>query len=137
MRAESESYLCGRAEDRRLSIAGCSPLHRELSRLAHDRRSDRQPGAQQFEITVDGRLAGFVTYRRKPGIIAFIHTEIDPEFGGQGLGGKLISSGARQRAAEGVDVLPFCPFVNKYIAEHEQYLPLVPEDMRAQFGLPD
>jgi predicted GNAT family acetyltransferase len=92
---------------------------------------------QQFEITVDDKPAGVAAYRRKPGIIAFIHTEIDPEFAGEGLGSKLVSSALDSVAAESIDVLPFCPFVNKYIAEHRQYLPLVPEAMRPQFGLPD
>jgi predicted GNAT family acetyltransferase len=94
------------------------------------------PEAQQFEVHVDGALAGIAAYRRKPGLIAFIHTEINPEFGGQGLGGKLIAEALDAVAAEGLKVLPFCPFANKYIAEHEQYLPLVPVDMRRQFGLP-
>lgn len=94
------------------------------------------PAAEQFEIAVGGKQAGLAAYRRKPGIIAFIHTEIYPEFGGQGLGGKLISSALNTVGAEGLDVLPFCPFVNKYIAEHDEYLRLVPEAMRDQFGLP-
>ena len=94
------------------------------------------PDAQQFEITADSEPAGIAAYRRKPGIIAFIHTEIDPKFAGEGLGGELVSAALDNVAAEGIDVLPFCPFVNKYISEHEQYLPLVPAAMREQFGLP-
>jgi predicted GNAT family acetyltransferase len=93
------------------------------------------PGAEQFDITVDGEQAGHASYRRKPGIIAFIHTEIDPEFEGQGLGGQLIEAALNSAQAEEIDVLPFCPFVNKYISEHDEFLPLVPEAMRAQFGL--
>ena len=46
----------------------------------------------RYEIRVDGELAGFVQYRRRPGLIAFIHTEIDTRFEGQGLGSKLIAS---------------------------------------------
>jgi len=92
--------------------------------------------AQQFEIAVDGAPAGVAQYRRKPGIIALIHTEIDPSFGGQGLASKLISHVLDSAAEDGLKVLPFCPFANKYIAEHEQYLPLVPADLRGQFGLP-
>ncbi|MGH2907111.1 MAG: GNAT family N-acetyltransferase [Solirubrobacterales bacterium] len=93
--------------------------------------------AQQFEIMADGKPAGIAAYRRKPGIIAFIHTEIDPAYAGEGLGGKLVSTALDTVSEEGLQVLPFCPFVNSYIASHEQYLPLVPQDMRAKFGLPE
>jgi hypothetical protein len=37
----------------------------------------------------------------------------------------------------GQAVLPFCPFVRGYIAKHtEQYLDLVPVDLRPDFELP-
>jgi predicted GNAT family acetyltransferase len=37
--------------------------------------------------------------------------------------------------ADGVDVLPFCPFVNGYIERHPEYVSLVPEELRSQFNL--
>ena len=40
--------------------------------------SDRR----RFEIAVDGAVLGFAEYRRRPGVISFTHTEIDP--GAQG-----------------------------------------------------
>ena len=33
-------------------------------------------------------------------------------------------------------MIPVCPFVRAYIAGHPEYLDLVPEDRRAEFGLP-
>ena len=44
----------------------------------------------RFEIRVDDDLAGFAVYRARPSLIAFIHTEIDDRFEGQGLGSQLI-----------------------------------------------
>ena len=41
------------------------------------------PERERFEITADGALAGFTQYRRRPGLIAFVHTEIDPRFEGR------------------------------------------------------
>jgi hypothetical protein len=32
-------------------------------------------------------------------------------------------------------VLPFCPFINRWIGEHAEYRDLVPEDRRAAFNL--
>jgi uncharacterized protein len=93
------------------------------------------PDQDRFEIRVDGELAGFVQYRRRPGLIAFTHTEIDTRFEGQGLGSKLIAGVLDEARAAGVAVLPFCPFVNGYIERHPEYSSLVPEEFRSQFNL--
>jgi predicted GNAT family acetyltransferase len=89
----------------------------------------------RYEIRVDDELAGFVQYRRRPGLIAFIHTEIDPRFEGQGLGSELIAGVLDAARSSGTAVLPFCPFVNGYIARHPEYVSLVPEAYRPEFGL--
>ena len=89
----------------------------------------------RFEIRVDGETAGFAAYHRRPGVIAFVHTEIDPRFEGQGLASQLIKTALSQARAEGAAVLPFCPFVRSYIGGHSEYLDLVPSDMRAEFQL--
>jgi uncharacterized protein len=91
--------------------------------------------AERYEIAVEGEVAGFAQYRRRPELIAFVHTEVEPRFGGQGLASKLIGSALDAARAEGLAVLPFCPFVNAYIEKHPQYADLVPEAFRARFGL--
>lgn len=93
------------------------------------------PAENRFEISVDGELAGFAVYRQRPGIRAFIHTEIDPAHEGEGLGGRLMTAALDATREAGDDVLPFCPFVNHFIETHAEYLDLVPEDMRPRFGL--
>lgn len=93
------------------------------------------PAANRFEIRVDGRLAGFAEYRLKPGQIAFTHTEIDDDFGGQGLAGKLARAALDQARERGLAVLPFCPFIRGWIAKHPDYAELVPAERRAGFEL--
>jgi uncharacterized protein len=96
-----------------------------------------EPGRQRFEIRVDGESAGFAEYRRSNGLIAFIHTLIDPRFEGRGLGTRLITEALDRARAAGLAVLPFCPFVRAFIASHaSDYLDLVPEAYRPEFGLP-
>jgi predicted GNAT family acetyltransferase len=91
----------------------------------------------RFEIRVDGELAGFAEYRRRPGLIAFTHTLIDPRFEGQGLATRLVQEALTEARADGLSVLPFCPFVRAYVADHAaDYLDLVPTDMRGTFDLP-
>ena len=94
------------------------------------------PERSRFEVLVDGEIAGFTEYRRRPGLIAFIHTLIDPRFEGQGLGSQLVRTALSEARSDRLSVLPFCPFVRSYIAGHTEYLDLVPEPMRAQFELP-
>jgi predicted GNAT family acetyltransferase len=89
----------------------------------------------RYEIHADGALAGFVQYRRGPGQIAFLHTEIGEAFEGQGLGSELVAAALNAARDAGEAVLPFCPFVRGYIKRHSEYASLVPAAARAQFGL--
>jgi predicted GNAT family acetyltransferase len=84
---------------------------------------------------VDGKLAGFAEYRAKPGLIAFIHTEVDDAFEGQGIGSTLVSEALDDARRRGLAVLPFCPFVNSYMQRHREYVDLVPDPQREAFGL--
>ena len=93
------------------------------------------PEHHRYEIRVDDELAGFVQYRRREGLIALIHTEIDTRFEGRGLASQLTAAVLDEARAAGVWVLPFCPFVNGYISRHPEYADLVPEEFRAEFGL--
>ena len=92
-------------------------------------------GETRYEIRVDGELAGFVTYRLRSGLIELVHTEIDEEFEGRGLGRQLISFALNDARKRGLAVLPFCPFANDYIKRHRQYADLVPEGRRKDFEL--
>ena len=94
------------------------------------------PERSRFEVRVGGEVAGFAEYRRRPGLIAFIHTEIDPRFEGRGLASQLVREALSEARSDHLAVLPFCPFVRGYIARHTEYLDVVPEDMRAKFDLP-
>jgi predicted GNAT family acetyltransferase len=85
------------------------------------------PAAERYEVKVDGRLAGFAEYRRRPGRIVFTHTEVDDEFEGQGLGSRLIRGALDEARAAGVSIVPRCPFVAGYITRHPEYRDLVAE----------
>jgi hypothetical protein len=93
------------------------------------------PEAERYEVQVDGALAGFAEYKRGDGQIAFTHTEVDKAYGGRGLAGRLAQVSLDEARAAGVSVLPFCPFYRGWIGKHPEYLELVPEARRAEFGL--
>lgn len=95
------------------------------------------PERSRFEVSAGGEPAGFAEYLRRPGVIAFTHTEINPRFEGRGLGGRLVGTALSSARAEGLAVLPFCPFVRGYIAAHAgDYADLVPASLRESFDLP-
>lgn len=91
----------------------------------------------KFEIRVDGELAGFIVYRRlqHEQLINLIHTEVEQRFEGQGLAGQLARFALDTARKEGIGVLPSCPYIRSWIKRHDDYLDLVPEDRRSEFGL--
>ena len=93
------------------------------------------PDRDRYEIRSGGELAGFVTYKRRPGRIAFQHTEVDERFEGQGIGSQLIVHVLDAARDAGDDVVPLCPFVRAYIERHPDYLGLVPDDVQEQMGM--
>ncbi|WP_369696820.1 GNAT family N-acetyltransferase [Streptomyces sp. XD-27] len=82
------------------------------------------PQAQRFEARLGGELAGFAEYIRTPRLIAFVHTEVDPAYEGQGVGSALTRSALDAARAEGLEVLAACPFVSGWMARHPDYLSL-------------
>ncbi len=96
----------------------------------------RNEELSRFEIYLDNELAGFAEFRMRGNTIVFPHTEIDPKFGGQGLGSALIQYALDDAAMKKLLVAPYCPFVSKYIGKNpDKYLFLVHEADRAKFGL--
>ena len=95
------------------------------------------PERRRFEIDVDGDVVGFAEYERRPGVIAFVHTEVDPSQDGAGVGTQLVTAALDAARAQGLAVLPFCPFVRGFIDRHREYLDLVPVERRAKLGLGD
>ena len=91
------------------------------------------PRASQFELLVNGVLAGYVTYRDARSGRAFEHTVIATEYQGMGLASQLIRSALNEARATGRTVLPLCPFVRSFVQQHPAYVDLVGQPER--FGL--
>ena len=90
----------------------------------------------RFEIYSDGELTGFAEFKVGNQKIFYTHTEIDPRFGGQGLGSQLIREVLDEALEQNLEVAPYCSFVSAYIKKNSQkYLHLVPEGNRAKFDL--
>jgi predicted GNAT family acetyltransferase len=82
----------------------------------------------RYEIWLGDAGAGFVAYRREPGTIVLIHTDIEPAFAGKGLGSRLVAGTLDDLRRRGLKVVPVCPFVAAYIRRHPEYDDLVVSD---------
>lgn len=87
----------------------------------------------RYEILVDGEVVGLCEYSRRDGRIDLLHTEIDDRFEGHGLASKLIRFALDDARKSGTPVMPYCKFVRAFMAKHDEYLDLVPEQHRRQF----
>lgn len=88
-----------------------------------------EPGEERYVVLVDGARAGFAQYVRRGGRVIFVHTEIDPAFEGQGLGGRLAQGALDHARAQGTPVVPLCPFIAGYIGKHPEYADLVDTEL--------
>lgn len=79
----------------------------------------------RYELAVDGATA-FVLYRRKPGVITFIHTEVPEALAGRGIGSRLARHVLDAARRDGLRVVPLCPFIADWMARHPEY-----DDLRA------
>ncbi|HWW89305.1 MAG TPA: GNAT family N-acetyltransferase [Solirubrobacteraceae bacterium] len=93
------------------------------------------PERERYELSLDGEVVGITAYRVRPGLIAFIHTEVEESVQGRGLGDRLIRFALEDARARGLAVLPFCPFVKAFIERHREFETLVPATYREKFGL--
>ena len=84
------------------------------------------PGESRYEIHVDGQRAGLARYRAgDAGVLIFDHTEVDDAYEGQGLGGVLARGALDDVRARGLKVVAECPFIRRWIKEHDDYQDLL------------
>jgi uncharacterized protein len=85
----------------------------------------------QYEVHADGEVA-ILTYERRGNHITFYHTGVPPALEGRGIAGKLAHTALEAARADGLEVIPLCPYVAAYIRRHQEYLPLVSAPYQAQ-----
>ncbi|ONM46601.1 GNAT family N-acetyltransferase [Nocardia donostiensis] len=91
---------------------------------------------ERFEIHVDGTVAGYAEYQDTASDRAFVHTEIDPRFEGQGYARMLVETALDDTRRDGLGALPMCSMVRHFIETRPHYLPMVPHWARDRMGLP-
>ena len=94
-------------------------------------------GRGAFVLHVDGVEAGHVDVRRRKDRIVLVHTEVDEAYGGRGLAGRLVRAVFEAARSEGVALVPLCPYAQRWLGSHPEYLADVPLQTRQELGLPE
>ena len=84
-----------------------------------DRFSDNEV-SNRFDLNVEGTIA-FVTYRKSPGAITLVHTEVPPELGGRGIGSKLGRETLDAVRAQGRKLSVECDFIRSFMEKYPEY----------------
>jgi predicted GNAT family acetyltransferase len=83
------------------------------------------PAEGRYEAHVKGELAGRLFYREEPGGLVLVHTEVEDDFEGHGVGGRLVAGALDDIRERGLSVTPLCRFAAGYIQRHPEYADLV------------
>ena len=83
------------------------------------------PAQNRYEIRDGERLLGHADYDRSGDTTVFIHTEVDPDAGEDGLGSTLVRAALDDVRGKGGSVVARCSFVRGWIERHADYADLV------------
>lgn len=88
------------------------------------------PERSRFELRDGGRVIGVASYALVPGDsadgasspdrVVFFHTEVRPEYEGQGLAGRLASFALDATLAAGREIVALCPYIKLYLQRHPE-----------------
>ncbi|MER7515542.1 GNAT family N-acetyltransferase [Streptomyces sp. NPDC126499] len=88
----------------------------------------------RYEILVDGERAGLTAYRDRGEQRVFFHTEVGDAYAGRGLASILVQEALTDVRAAGKRIVPVCPYVAKFLKEHDEFAdltdPVTPEVTR-------
>ncbi|MFE3765097.1 GNAT family N-acetyltransferase [Streptomyces sp. NPDC059104] len=77
----------------------------------------------------DGAVVGFIAYfvlGAEPHALVAVHTVVEPGHEGRGIAGDLVGTFYGIAAAEGVPVVPLCPYAASWAAKHPDRAPVAP-----------
>lgn len=83
------------------------------------------PERHRYEAHLDGQLAGILDYDSAGDRIDLVHTEVDPDYEGRGIGAGLTRFALDEARRRGLRVVASCPYVRRYLAKHPEDRDLV------------
>lgn len=89
-----------------------------------------EPDAGRFSLPLGGGSDAIAEYHRDGDTLVFTHTEVPSEHEGQGVGGRLARAALDHARAEGLRVVPQCPFIAGWVKRNPEYLEVVHPEWR-------
>jgi predicted GNAT family acetyltransferase len=77
-----------------------------------------RPEEHRFVVVQEGSEAE-LTYRIRDGRMTLVHTGVPDAIGGRGNAGALVRAAAQRASAEGLTVVPSCPYARTWLQEHD------------------
>lgn len=75
------------------------------------------PDQGRFAVELEGHTAELV-YLAEPGRLILVHTGVPSELEGRGIGSMLVRASVARAAAQGLTVVPRCPFARQWLRAH-------------------
>ena len=83
------------------------------------------PDKRRYALELDGTTVGVTVYSDHLKQRTFLHTEVNPDFGGRGYATRLIRAALDDCREQGYTVVARCPTVAAFIAKNADYQDLV------------
>lgn len=88
----------------------------------------------RYVAELDGTRVGMAVYHLRGDRHFFVHTEVDSEYEGQGIGTNLVQSALDDVRDQGGTVVPICPLFAAYIKKHPEYSAIVDHEITDRLG---
>jgi uncharacterized protein len=85
----------------------------------------------RFEVSIDD-VPAQLTYRRRDDRLILVHTGVPEELAGHGVGAVLVQAALAKATAEGLTVVPLCPFARSWLERHPDAI----AEIRVDWGEP-
>lgn len=80
------------------------------------------PERHRYEIAVDGTKAAEIVYHMHGAdTIELVHTEVKPQFEGQGLASKIAAFAFEDARNRGLKVIPTCTYIQGWLRKHPEW----------------
>ena len=74
-----------------------------------------------FYLEENGETVAEMEYRKEPGRLVILHTEVDESLRGKNVGFQLVERGVEYARAANLKIVPLCVFADKVIQRHKEF----------------
>ena len=74
--------------------------------------------AESRFVVRQGGAEAELFYARQGDRLILVHTGVPEEWGGHGIGGRLVRAALARARADGLTVVPWCPYARHWLKEH-------------------